>query len=241
LVLNYTREAGVRTLKREIDGICRKAATEYVSEEKSILLTASNLVKYAGRKKFRFEVKEEQPVPGVARGLAWTAAGGDTLSIEANILPGSGKLEITGNLGDVMKESAMAAVTYIRSKAESYGINTDFYKTCDIHIHVPEGATPKDGPSAGITICSAVLSALTEKPVSNEIAMTGEITITGRVLPVGGITEKVLAAYRYGVTRIILPDKNRDDLEDVPKEVKDKIKFTFASEYNDVFQTIFKK
>ena len=240
LILNYTREAGVRNLKREIDGICRKAATAYLKDKKTISISKSNLAIYAGKMKYRFETIEEQPVPGVTRGLAWTSAGGDTLSIEANILPGTGKLEITGNLGDVMKESALAAVTYIRSKVSEFNVLSDFYKNCDIHIHVPEGATPKDGPSAGITICTAVLSALKKQFVPNDIAMTGEITITGRVLPVGGITEKVLAAYRYGIKRIIIPLKNIDDLDEIPQEIRNKITFYPVSQYMDVFSEIFK-
>ena len=239
LILNYTREAGVRNLKREIDGICRKAATHFVADKKAISVTAKNLPEYAGKPHFRFETRALEQPCGVVRGLAWTAVGGDTLSIEVNVLPGSGKLELTGNLGDVMKESAKAAITFIRSRSESLGIDTEFYKNSDIHIHVPEGATPKDGPSAGITICTALLSALSKKSVPSDVAMTGEITITGRVLPVGGILEKVLAAYRYGVTKIFLPHKNRDDLDDVPNEVKEKIKFIFAEKADDVISEIF--
>ncbi len=239
LILNYTREAGVRNLKRELDGIYRKAANKIVSDNKTVSVTAKNLSEFAGKPKFRFETRVDEQVYGVARGLAWTAVGGDTLSIEVNVLPGSGKIELTGNLGDVMKESAKAAITFIRSKCDEYNLDKDFYKNSDIHIHVPEGATPKDGPSAGITICTALLSALSKKCVPNDIAMTGEITITGRVLPVGGILEKVLAAYRYGVTKIFLPSKNRDDIDDVPKEVKDKVKFIFAEKADDVISEIF--
>lgn len=239
LILNYTREAGVRNLKRELDGICRKAANKIVSDNKTVSVTAKNLSEFAGKPKFRFETRQDEQVCGVARGLAWTAVGGDTLSIEVNVLPGSGQIQLTGNLGDVMKESAKAAITFIRSKCEEYEIDKDFYKNCDIHIHVPEGATPKDGPSAGITICTALFSALSKKCVPSDIAMTGEITITGRVLPVGGILEKVLAAYRYGVTKIFLPLKNHDDIDDVPKEVKDKVKFIYAEKADDVFSEIF--
>lgn len=240
LILYYTREAGVRNLKREINQICRKAATSYVTDRESVSVTAKNLSEFVGKKKYDFELKKDNEPFGVVRGLAWTAVGGDTLSIEINVLPGTGKLELTGNLGDVMKESAKAALTFVRSRAEFLGINADFYKECDIHIHVPEGATPKDGPSAGITMCTALVSALTKKAVPPDIAMTGEITITGRVLPVGGILEKVLAAYRYGVTQIILPSKNRDDISDVPAEVKNKVKFAFVEKADDVIAEVFK-
>ena len=171
------------------------------------------------------EKMNEQDEIGVARGLAWTSVGGDTLSIEVNVMPGSGKVELTGKLGDVMKESAMAAISYIRANSQKLGIAENFHKTKDIHIHVPEGAVPKDGPSAGITMATAVVSALTKNPVRNDIAMTGEITLRGRVLPIGGLKEKSLAAFRAGITDIIIPNENKADIDDVPKEVRSKINF----------------
>ena len=196
---------------------------------------------YLGKKKYHFDKINGEGEIGVARGLAWTSVGGDTLSIEVTISDGSGKLELTGNLGDVMKESAKAAVTYIRANSDKFEINKNFYKECDIHIHVPEGATPKDGPSAGITICTAVLSALSKKSVPSSIAMTGEITITGKVLPVGGICEKVMAAFRYGVNKILLPEENRADLDEVPETVKKGIDFVFVNKMDTVINEIFSK
>jgi len=241
LILYYTREAGVRKLKREIDTLCRKAAGIYVKTKKCVNVNAKNISDFLGKKKYHFDTLEGKGEIGIARGLAWTAVGGDTLSIEVSISEGSGKLELTGNLGDVMKESAKAAVTYIRANAHKFPVNKNFYKECDIHIHVPEGATPKDGPSAGITICTATLSALAKKEVPSSVAMTGEITITGKVLPVGGICEKVLAAYRYGVNKIILPEDNRADLDEVPETVKKDINFVFVNKMDSVAEEIFGK
>ena len=211
----YTREAGVRKLEQQIGKICRKAVKKLLENtERPIEVTKQNL-----------EKMNEQDEIGVARGLAWTSVGGDTLSIEVNVMPGSGKVELTGKLGDVMKESAMAAISYIRANSQKLGIAENFHKTKDIHIHVPEGAVPKDGPSAGITMATAVVSALTKNPVRSDIAMTGEITLRGRVLPIGGLKEKSLAAFRAGITDIIIPNENKADIDDVPKEVRSKINF----------------
>ena len=222
----YTREAGVRKLEQQIGKICRKAVKKLLENtERPIEVTKQNLEEYLGKERFHFEKMNEQDEIGVARGLAWTSVGGDTLSIEVNVMPGSGKVELTGKLGDVMKESAMAAISYIRANSQKLGIAENFHKTKDIHIHVPEGAVPKDGPSAGITMATAVVSALTKNPVRNDIAMTGEITLRGRVLPLGGLKEKSLAAFRAGITDIIIPNENKADIDDVPKEVRSKINF----------------
>ena len=222
----YTREAGVRKLEQQIGKICRKAVKKLLENtERPIEVTKQNLEEYLCKERFHFEKMNEQDEIGVARGLAWTSVGGDTLSIEVNVMPGSGKVELTGKLGDVMKESAMAAISYIRANSQKLGIAENFHKTKDIHIHVPEGAVPKDGPSAGITMATAVVSALTKNPVRNDIAMTGEITLRGRVLPIGGLKEKSLAAFRAGITDIIIPNENKADIDDVPKEVRSKINF----------------
>ncbi len=226
IIEHYTREAGVRKLEGQISKICRKAAKQLLeSGKKTIKVTAKNLEEYLGAEKFRFEKMNEEDEIGIARGLAWTSVGGETLSIEVNVMPGSGKVELTGKLGDVMKESAMAAISYIRANSEKLGVNDDFHSSKDIHIHVPEGAVPKDGPSAGITMATAVVSALTKNPVRNDIAMTGEITLRGRVLPIGGLKEKSLAAYRAGITDIIIPEENKPDIDDVPQEVRKKLNF----------------
>jgi len=222
----YTREAGVRNLERQIATVCRKAAKELVSTgKKSVKVTSNNLEKFLGVKVYRYDKAKEKDEVGVATGLAWTPVGGDTLSIEVNLMSGDGKLELTGQLGDVMKESARAAISFIRSKAEQLGIDKDFHNKYDIHIHVPEGAIPKDGPSAGITMATAMVSALTGMPVRRNVAMTGEITLRGRVLPIGGLKEKVLAAHRAGIDTIILPVDNKKDIEDIPQNVREKLKF----------------
>lgn len=238
-VINYyTREAGVRTLERYVGKICRKVARELVvKEKKSTRITTKNLEKYLGSKIFRYDKANIKDEVGIARGLAWTSVGGETLSIEVNIMDGSGKLELTGSLGDVMKESALAGMSYIRSKVNELGIDKDFYKNKDIHIHIPDGATPKDGPSAGITMATAIISALTEIPVRRDVAMTGEITLRGRVLPIGGLKEKVLAANRAGIKTIIIPIENERDLDEIPKNVKGNIKFIFAESMDNVLIT----
>ncbi|MBQ1484244.1 MAG: endopeptidase La [Eubacterium sp.] len=222
----YTRESGVRNLEREIAGICRKAAYWTVSDrKKTFSVTPRNLEKYLGKRRFHYDIIDGKGEIGVVTGMAWTEVGGDTLSIETAVVPGTGKLSLTGNLGDVMQESARAGVSYIRSIASELGIPEDFYEKKDLHIHVPEGAVPKDGPSAGVTMFTSCVSALTGRPVRKDVAMTGEITLRGKVLPVGGIKEKVLAAYRAGIRTILLPRENLKDTEDIPQAVRKDIRF----------------
>lgn len=234
----YTREAGVRTLERQIGTVCRKSAKEFVvSGKKSIKVTPSSLEKFLGAKKYRYEKANEIDEVGVARGLAWTAVGGDTLSIEVTVVKGNGKIELTGHLGDVMKESAKAAISFIRSRSDEFGIDAEFYTKCDIHIHVPEGATPKDGPSAGITLATAVISALTGIPVKKNVAMTGEITLRGRVLAIGGFKEKAMAAHRAGINTVILPMDNKNDIDEIPETVRKELKFVPVSEVDSVLKT----
>ncbi|MCF6464906.1 endopeptidase La [Clostridium sp. Cult2] len=226
IINNYTREAGVRNLERNIANICRKAAKKIVeSNVERVRVNKGNLHKYLGIEKYRYDLGERESQVGVATGLAWTAFGGDTLSIEVNSMKGTGKLQLTGQLGDVMKESAMAGISYIRSNSSSLGVDSNFYKEMDIHVHVPEGAIPKDGPSAGITMATAAISALTNRPVNNNIAMTGEITLRGRVLPVGGIKEKALAANRIGIKKVLIPLENSKDLEEIPEKIRRKMNF----------------
>ncbi|HEY9060121.1 MAG TPA: endopeptidase La [Pseudobacteroides sp.] len=242
-VINYyTREAGVRNLEREFANLCRKAARTIVSSRsKTVKITSEKLEKYLGAKKFRYDKANEKDETGIATGLAWTPVGGDTLSIEVSLMDGSGKLELTGHLGDIMKESARAAMSFIRSKADQLHIDKNFYNKFDIHIHVPEGAIPKDGPSAGITLATAMISALTGLPVKKNVAMTGEITLRGRVLPIGGLKEKVLAAHRAGINTVIVPMDNKKDIDDIPDNVRKKIKFVLASEMETVINTALAK
>ena len=222
----YTREAGVRKLEQTLNSLAGKAAKKILEgDTKSVKITTRNLADFIGKKRYHIDMMNSKNEVGIVRGLAWTSVGGDTLSIEVNVMDGTGKVELTGKLGDVMKESAMAAISYIRSRAKEFGIDNEFYKNKDIHIHVPEGAVPKDGPSAGITMATALVSALSNKPVRKDIAMTGEITLRGRVLPIGGLKEKSLAAYRAGIKTIIIPEDNKPDIDDIPKEIKDSIKF----------------
>lgn len=233
----YTREAGVRSLERKIANLCRKAAKKIVEENlKTVRINAGNLESYLGAKVYRFDLVDEQDQIGVANGLAWTSVGGETLSIEVNTMKGTGKVQLTGKLGDVMKESAMTAISYIRSNAAILGIESEFYRDMDIHIHVPEGAIPKDGPSAGITIATSVISALSNTPIYKDVAMTGEITLRGRVLPVGGIKEKVLAAHRMGIKKVLLPYNSKKDLDDIPEKVKKKMEFIFVKKMEQVLE-----
>ncbi len=242
LINYYTRESGVRHLERETGALMRKVAKKIIEEDKkSIKITSKNLTDYLGKHRFLVDLANESDDVGIVRGLAWTSVGGDTLSVEVNVMSGTGKIELTGNLGDVMKESAIAAVSYIRSRAGELGIYEKFYKTCDIHIHIPEGAVPKDGPSAGITLATAIASALTGYPVKCNVAMTGEITLRGRVLAIGGLKEKSVAAYRAGIETVIIPKENLPDLDDVPQVVKEKIKFVPVSCMDEVLKVAISK
>jgi ATP-dependent Lon protease len=235
-VINYyTRESGVRNLERQLATICRKAVRRMLEEKtKVVRIQPGNLKNYLGIPRFRYDKAQEKDEVGIATGLAWTAVGGDTLSIEVTTMKGNGKLVLTGQLGDVMKESARAGISYIRSKMEELKLQEDFYQTLDIHIHIPEGAIPKDGPSAGITMATAVISALTNMPIHREVAMTGEITLRGRVLPVGGIKEKVLAANRAGIKKILLPVQNQKDVEEIPENVRKKLELVFVEHMDQV-------
>lgn len=237
LISGYTAEAGVRQLERELAHICRRAAVLISEgEAESITVKPKDLQTLLGKQPFLHERAEKQIQIGVVRGLAWTAAGGDTLTIEANALPGSGKLELTGQLGDIMKESAKAAVTYIRSRAEELNIKEDFFSTSDIHIHVPAGAVPKDGPSAGITLATALASAITGRPVRNDLGMTGEITLRGRILPIGGLKEKAVAAKRAGLKEILIPIENERDIDEIPESVRKTLKITPVRHMDEVLK-----
>ena len=237
IIEHYTREAGVRKLEQQIGTLCRKSAMQLLeSGKRTIKITARNLNQYLGKERYHFDMMNKKDEVGVARGLAWTSVGGETLSVEVNVMDGKGKVELTGKLGDVMKESAMAAISYIRSRADKLKIDNDFYENKDIHIHVPEGAVPKDGPSAGITMATAVVSALSGKAVRNDVAMTGEITLRGRVLPIGGLKEKSLAAYRAGIKTVIIPIDNKADTDDVPEEIRSDMKFIPVSDMDAVLK-----
>jgi ATP-dependent Lon protease len=235
IINHYTMEAGLRNLEREIGSICRKTARGIAEGKKGkTKVTRANLNKYLGSPKRLPEEEQQTHEVGISTGLAWTQAGGDILYIEATIVNGKGSLVLTGSLGDVMKESAQAALSYTRSRAKSLGINANFFEKHDIHIHVPAGAIPKDGPSAGVTMAVALISALTKIPVSKDVAMTGEITLRGRVLPVGGLKEKSLAALRQNIKTIIIPARNKKDLEDIPQTVRNKIAYVFAKHMDDI-------
>jgi ATP-dependent Lon protease len=236
IIRSYTREAGVRNLEREIGNVCRKVARRVVKEglEYSITVTAENIADFLGVSKFRDTLAHEKSEVGLVTGLAWTEVGGSILSTEVTTVDGKGKLTLTGKLGDVMQESAQAAVSYIRSRANRLGLPRDFYRNLDIHVHVPEGAIPKDGPSAGITMATAIASALSKIPVRRDIAMTGEITLRGKVLPIGGLKEKLLAAHRAGIFEVILPKENEKDLSEVPENLRNAMKLHFADSMDDV-------
>ena len=238
IIQRYTREAGVRNLEREINAICRKVARKVVAEGKQFSdeITAAKVTEYLGVPRFRPTMLEEKNEIGVATGLAWTEVGGELLFTESTLMPGKGRLTLTGQLGEVMQESAKAAMSYVRSKAEAFGIQKDFHQYTDIHVHVPEGAIPKDGPSAGITLATALVSNLTRVPPRRDVAMTGEITLRGKVLPIGGLKEKVLAAHRAGVTTIILPKDNEKDLADIPKEVLNVLKLHLVESMDEVLK-----
>ncbi|KAB3534779.1 endopeptidase La [Alkaliphilus pronyensis] len=233
----YTRESGVRNLERQIANVCRKTAKRIIEEKvKLVRVNPQSLRRYLGNPVFRYELANQKDEVGVVRGLAWTPVGGDTLSIEVTPMEGTGKLVLTGQLGDVMKESAKAGISYIRSRADRFKIDKDFHNKLDIHIHIPEGATPKDGPSAGISMATAVISALLNVAVYKDIAMTGEITLRGRVLPIGGVKEKVLAARRAGINKVILPIGNQKDLDDIPDSIKRKMEFVLVEHMDEVLE-----
>jgi ATP-dependent Lon protease len=237
LINQYTREAGLRNLEREIANLCRKIARRIAEgEKKAPRVTAKNLSKFLGAPKFLHDYEQRQDEVGVATGLAWTPYGGDVLHIEATPLEGKGSLLLTGQLGDVMKESGQAAMSYFRSRAAKFGLDEKFYFTKDIHVHVPAGAIPKDGPSAGITMATAIVSALTGIPVRSDVAMTGELTLRGRVLPIGGLREKSLAALRQRIYTIICPDQNEKDLEEIPKHIRRRLEFKFVKHMDEALR-----
>ncbi|MCI9533884.1 MAG: endopeptidase La [Lachnospiraceae bacterium] len=242
IIHNYTREAGVRNLERRIGEIFRKAAREFLEDKKTaIRVTESNLEKYLGKEKITFEDANEEDEVGIVRGLAWTSVGGDTLQIEVNVMPGKGDLKLTGQMGDVMKESAQTALTYVRSVCPRYSLADDYFEKHDIHIHIPEGAVPKDGPSAGITMATAMLSAVTEKKVLAQVAMTGEITLRGRVLPIGGLKEKILAAKMAHIKTVLVPDKNRPDMGELSKEITKGLRIVYVKTMEDVLREAMKE
>ena len=238
VIRHYTREAGVRNLEREIASVCRKVAVEVVKTDRNahVKVSASSLAKYLGPSKFRYGMAETEPQIGVATGLAWTELGGELLNVEVTIVPGRGKLTITGQLGDVMQESAQAALSYVRSRADILGLDPSFYHKIDIHIHIPEGAIPKDGPSAGITLATALVSALTRKAIRNDLAMTGEITLRGRVLPIGGLKEKVLAAHRGGIKTVIIPKENAKDITEIAPQILKGVQLIQAENVDEVLR-----
>lgn len=237
VISGYTREAGVRTLERRIGEICRKVARKVLEEDrKRVTVTEKNLEEFLGKTRYHFRKANTTDEVGIVRGLAWTSVGGDTLQIEVNLLPGKGEFQLTGQLGDVMKESARAGISYIRSVADRYGIKKEFFSEHDIHIHIPAGAVPKDGPSAGITMATAMLSAITGIPVRADLAMTGEITLRGRVLPIGGLKEKLLAAKKAGIHTVLVPDENRPDVEEIESEITDGLELVFVKQMDEVLE-----
>lgn len=242
IISSYTREAGVRELERKIGDICRKAAKEILEcredgrEETKVKVTASNIEKYLGKRKYTMDLANKKPEVGIVRGLAWTSVGGDTLQIEVNVMPGKGDIDLTGQMGDVMKESAIIGMSYVRSIGKEHKIEPSMFKENDFHIHIPEGAVPKDGPSAGITMATAIFSAVTEKPVRCDLAMTGEITLRGNVLPIGGLKEKILAAKMAGIKEVLVPSENKKDVEEIPEEIRDGITITYVKTMKDVIK-----
>ncbi len=235
IISAYTREAGVRSLERKIGEVCRKAARQILEEGRdSLKVSEGNLKEYLGTERYSINRANKQDEVGIVRGLAWTSVGGDTLEIEVNVMPGKGEIQLTGQLGDVMKESAKAGISYIRSVSRVYGIPEDFFQKNDIHIHIPEGAVPKDGPSAGITMATAIVSAATGRKVRADVAMTGEITLRGRVLPIGGLKEKLLAAKNAGIRTVIVPKKNKVDVGEISKEIRKGMEILYAETMEDV-------
>jgi ATP-dependent Lon protease len=238
IIRHYTKEAGVRNLEREIGAVCRKVAKEVLRNgaETRVELTENHIQDFLGIPKFHYGRAEEKDEIGLAMGLAWTEFGGDILGIETVIMPGKGKVTITGKLGEVMQESAQAALSYVRSRAESFGLEPDFHQNLDIHVHVPEGAIPKDGPSAGITMATSIVSALSRIPVRSDVAMTGEITLRGRVLPIGGLKEKILAAHRALLKTVLIPRDNAKDLKEIPAKVLEEINIELVNHMDDVLR-----
>jgi ATP-dependent Lon protease len=237
MIRRYTREAGVRSLEREIAKLARKAVKDIVAGDKtSVAFTGANLEHYLGVPKYRYGEAELEDQIGVVTGLAWTEVGGEILTIEGVMMPGKGKMSVTGNLRDVMKESIQAANAYVRSRSVDFGIKPSMFEKKDIHVHVPEGATPKDGPSAGVAMATAIVSILTGIPVRKDVAMTGEITLRGRVLPIGGLKEKLLAALRGGIKTVLIPEENVKDLAEIPEEVKQKLELVPVSFMEDVIK-----
>ena len=235
VISGYTREAGVRGLERKLGEICRKAARETLEKKKkSVKITEENLEKYLGKVRFTIQTLNDQDEIGIVRGLAWTSVGGDTLQIEVNTMPGRGEFRLTGQLGDVMKESAQAGISYIRSVSSQYHISDEYFRKHDIHIHIPEGAVPKDGPSAGVTMVTAMISAITKIPVRADVAMTGEITLRGRVLPIGGLKEKLLAARNAGMKIVFVPSKNKPDVEEISTEITKGLDIRYAETMEDI-------
>ena len=238
----YTKEAGVRSLERKIAQICRRAAREIMENgQDKVKVTTKNLDKFLGKSRYSYMMANKKDEIGIARGLAWTQVGGDTLQIEVNVMPGKGELALTGQLGDVMKESAQAGISFIRSIADQYKIGPEFFQENDIHVHIPEGAVPKDGPSAGITMATAMLSAIIKKPVRADVAMTGEITLRGRVLPIGGLKEKLLAARYAKIKEVLVPAENRVDVEELDQEILDGLKISFVDTMTDVLHRALSK
>jgi ATP-dependent Lon protease len=239
IVRYYTREAGVRSVERELAKICRKAVKQMLlkgKDEKLVSITSKNLDKYLGVRRFRYGKAEDLNRVGQVTGLAWTEVGGELLSIEAAVVPGKGKLQHTGQLGEVMQESIQAAMTVVRSRAQVLGLENEFYQKLDVHLHIPEGATPKDGPSAGIGMCTALVSALTKIPVRSDVAMTGEITLRGEVLPIGGLKEKLLAAHRGGIKTVLIPDENQKDLVEIPDNIKGNLEIKAVKWIDEVLE-----
>ena len=237
IITGYTKEAGVRNLERKIGDICRKAARKIMEDkEKEVIVTSDNLKDFLGRARYTYQKKNQADEVGIVRGLAWTSVGGDTLQIEVNLMPGKGEFLLTGQLGDVMKESAQAGISYIRSVASRYNIDPEFFQKNDLHIHIPEGAVPKDGPSAGITMATAMLSAITGTPVKANIAMTGEITLRGRVLPIGGLKEKLLAAKSAGIEKVLIPCENQADVAEMDQEITEGLEIIGVNTMEEVLQ-----
>jgi ATP-dependent Lon protease len=240
IISGYTKEAGVRSLERQIAKICRKTARELLEEEvKQVKVTDKNLEDYLGKKKYTVNEANKKAEAGIVRGLAWTSVGGETLEIEVNVMPGKGEFELTGQLGDVMKESAVAGISFIRANAARWKIKKDYFETHDIHVHIPEGAVPKDGPSAGITMATAMLSAITGKKVRADIAMTGEITLRGRVLPIGGLKEKLLAAKAAKIKEVLVPKKNEKDVADIEEEILSGLTIHYVEAMDEVLSHAF--